>query len=192
MLSLGQVIRRSLLTPVQALSGKTSSSVSTTRPSPTPSCTRPAATPPSTTSSSRYPTATAPTSAPRASPSRAARSSASPSPAPSSATRTSCCSTRPPARSTRRANASSRPRLSAPARAAPCSSWRIALATVQNADVIFVLGEGKLLEKGNHADLLRQKGVYWQMVSPPYPQLTYCTYRFTNPKSQCQSQALDR
>ncbi|KAI1498378.1 P-loop containing nucleoside triphosphate hydrolase protein [Biscogniauxia marginata] len=45
------------------------------------------------------------------------------------------------------------------------------LATVQNADVIFVLGEGKVLEKGSHAELLRRKGVYWNM---------------------CQSQALDR
>jgi ATP-binding cassette, subfamily B (MDR/TAP), member 1 len=39
------------------------------------------------------------------------------------------------------------------------------LATVQNADVIFVLGEGQLLEKGSHAELLKQKGVYYQMVS---------------------------
>lgn len=38
------------------------------------------------------------------------------------------------------------------------------LATVQNADVIFVLGEGKLLEKGSHAELLKAKGVYWNMV----------------------------
>lgn len=45
------------------------------------------------------------------------------------------------------------------------------LATVQNADVIFVLGEGKLLEKGNHAELLKKKGIYWHM---------------------CQSQALDK
>jgi ATP-binding cassette subfamily B (MDR/TAP) protein 1 len=45
------------------------------------------------------------------------------------------------------------------------------LATVQNADVIFVLGEGKVLEKGTHVDLIRKKGVYWNM---------------------CQSQALDR
>ncbi|KAK8020126.1 abc transporter transmembrane region protein [Apiospora arundinis] len=45
------------------------------------------------------------------------------------------------------------------------------LATVQNADVIFVLGEGKVLEQGNHAELLKKKGVYWNM---------------------CQSQALDR
>ncbi|KAI0873469.1 multidrug resistance protein [Hypoxylon argillaceum] len=45
------------------------------------------------------------------------------------------------------------------------------LATVQNADVIFVLGEGKVLEQGSHAELLKKKGVYWNM---------------------CQSQALDR
>ncbi|KAL7927748.1 multidrug resistance-type transporter protein [Trichoderma austrokoningii] len=45
------------------------------------------------------------------------------------------------------------------------------LATVQNADVIFVLGEGQLLEQGSHVELLKKKGVYWNM---------------------CQSQALDR
>ncbi|KAK2046290.1 hypothetical protein LZ31DRAFT_614242 [Colletotrichum somersetense] len=37
------------------------------------------------------------------------------------------------------------------------------LATVQNADVIFVLGEGKVVEKGNHQELLRMQGIYWQM-----------------------------
>ena len=41
------------------------------------------------------------------------------------------------------------------------------LATVQNADVIFVLGDGKLLEKGNHVELLKKKGIYYQMVSFP-------------------------
>ncbi|KAI1176837.1 P-loop containing nucleoside triphosphate hydrolase protein [Nemania sp. FL0916] len=45
------------------------------------------------------------------------------------------------------------------------------LATVQNADVIFVLGEGKVLERGSHVELLKKKGVYWNM---------------------CQSQALDK
>ncbi|KAL2694081.1 hypothetical protein Neosp_000651 [[Neocosmospora] mangrovei] len=45
------------------------------------------------------------------------------------------------------------------------------LATVQNADVIFVLGDGQLLEQGSHAELLKERGVYWHM---------------------CQSQALDR
>lgn len=39
------------------------------------------------------------------------------------------------------------------------------LATVQNADVIFVLGEGTVLEIGDHQTLLRKRGVYYQMVS---------------------------
>jgi len=37
------------------------------------------------------------------------------------------------------------------------------LATIQNADIIFVLGDGKVLEKGSHSELLGAKGVYWQM-----------------------------
>lgn len=38
------------------------------------------------------------------------------------------------------------------------------LATIQDADIIYVLGEGRVLEKGDHAELLRMRGVYWQMV----------------------------
>jgi ATP-binding cassette subfamily B (MDR/TAP) protein 1 len=49
------------------------------------------------------------------------------------------------------------------------------LATVQNADVIFVLGQSgegaRVLEKGSHAELVKRRGIYYQM---------------------CQSQALDR
>ncbi|KAK3294935.1 putative ABC transporter ATP-binding/permease protein [Chaetomium fimeti] len=45
------------------------------------------------------------------------------------------------------------------------------LATVQNADVIFVLADGRVAEKGDHSSLLNRRGVYYQM---------------------CQSQALDR
>lgn len=37
------------------------------------------------------------------------------------------------------------------------------LATIQNADVIFVMHEGRVVEQGNHERLLRKKGVYWQM-----------------------------
>ncbi|KAK4105788.1 P-loop containing nucleoside triphosphate hydrolase protein [Parathielavia hyrcaniae] len=37
------------------------------------------------------------------------------------------------------------------------------LATIQGADIIYVLGEGKVLEKGTHTELLKQKGVYWHM-----------------------------
>ncbi|KAM3426559.1 hypothetical protein NHJ13734_009384 [Beauveria thailandica] len=38
------------------------------------------------------------------------------------------------------------------------------LATVRNAHVIFVLGEGELLERGTHKELLAKRGMYWQMV----------------------------
>lgn len=38
------------------------------------------------------------------------------------------------------------------------------LATIQKADIIFVLGSGKVLESGDHHALLRKKGIYYQMV----------------------------
>ncbi|KAK3341763.1 P-loop containing nucleoside triphosphate hydrolase protein [Lasiosphaeria hispida] len=37
------------------------------------------------------------------------------------------------------------------------------LATIQKADIIYVLGEGKVLEQGSHNELLKLKGVYWHM-----------------------------
>jgi ATP-binding cassette subfamily B (MDR/TAP) protein 1 len=45
------------------------------------------------------------------------------------------------------------------------------LATIQNADVIFVIGSGRVLESGSHQELLAKRGVYFQMVSclPPSP-----------------------
>ena len=39
------------------------------------------------------------------------------------------------------------------------------LATIQNADVIFVLGSGRVLESGTHSELIAKRGVYFQMVS---------------------------
>jgi ATP-binding cassette, subfamily B (MDR/TAP), member 1 len=47
------------------------------------------------------------------------------------------------------------------------------LATIQRADVIYVLGEGRVLEVGSHAELLRKKGVYWHMVSFPRDTLAF-------------------
>jgi ATP-binding cassette, subfamily B (MDR/TAP), member 1 len=38
------------------------------------------------------------------------------------------------------------------------------LATIQNADVIFVIGSGTVLETGSHAQLIAKRGVYFQMV----------------------------
>jgi ABC-type transport system involved in cytochrome bd biosynthesis fused ATPase/permease subunit len=46
------------------------------------------------------------------------------------------------------------------------------LATIQNADIIFVIGSGKVLEQGNHESLLKSRGVYYQMVSQNH-QLSY-------------------
>jgi ATP-binding cassette subfamily B (MDR/TAP) protein 1 len=37
------------------------------------------------------------------------------------------------------------------------------LATVQNADIIFVMHEGAVVEYGNHRSLLAKKGRYWHM-----------------------------
>ncbi|KAI1491435.1 P-loop containing nucleoside triphosphate hydrolase protein [Biscogniauxia mediterranea] len=45
------------------------------------------------------------------------------------------------------------------------------LATIQNADLIFVLGDGQVLESGTHISLQQKRGVYYSM---------------------CQAQALDR
>jgi ABC-type multidrug transport system fused ATPase/permease subunit len=42
------------------------------------------------------------------------------------------------------------------------------LATIQNADIIFVVGSGKVLEQGSHHELLKKRGVYYQMVSPTH------------------------
>lgn len=65
------------------------------------------------------------------------------------------------------------------------------LATVQNADIILVLGEGgKLLEKGTHVQLLKNKGVYWNMVR--LLSCSSCKDCCGANIEQCHSQALDR
>ena len=37
------------------------------------------------------------------------------------------------------------------------------LSTVRNADAIMVLDHGRIVERGDHEDLLRQKGMYYQL-----------------------------
>ncbi|KAF1361318.1 ABC multidrug transporter-like protein [Lizonia empirigonia] len=37
------------------------------------------------------------------------------------------------------------------------------LATIQKADVIFVMHQGRIVERGDHQSLLSRKGIYWQM-----------------------------
>ncbi|KAI0490357.1 ABC transporter-like protein [Xylaria cf. heliscus] len=64
------------------------------------------------------------------------------------------------------------------------------LATIQNADVIFVLGDGQVLETGTHSSLLQKRGVYYSMVR--YDPLSLkASYAFLSVE-QCQAQALDR
>lgn len=58
------------------------------------------------------------------------------------------------------------------------------LSTIQHADVIYVLGEGRVLEVGTHAELLKQKGIYFSMVrvtilSSPFPLGEGCLLRRT-------------
>jgi ABC-type multidrug transport system fused ATPase/permease subunit len=37
------------------------------------------------------------------------------------------------------------------------------LATIQNADVIFVMHQGRVVESGDHQSLTKRKKEYWQM-----------------------------
>jgi ABC-type multidrug transport system fused ATPase/permease subunit len=39
------------------------------------------------------------------------------------------------------------------------------MATVKNADIIFVMGEGRVVEKGTHSELIAKRGLYFQMVT---------------------------
>ncbi|AVM68857.1 ABC transporter [Lachnospiraceae bacterium oral taxon 500] len=39
------------------------------------------------------------------------------------------------------------------------------LSTVQNSDVIMVLDQGRIIERGNHEKLIAQKGVYYQLYT---------------------------
>ena len=39
------------------------------------------------------------------------------------------------------------------------------LSTVQNSDAIMVLEQGRIIERGSHADLIAQKGVYYQLYT---------------------------
>ncbi len=39
------------------------------------------------------------------------------------------------------------------------------LSTVKNADVILVLEQGRIIERGSHDDLLAEKGKYYQLYT---------------------------
>ena len=113
--------------------------------------------PTSTASCTRCPTATTRSSTTRAAPSAPARSSCSPSPGRSSPTRRSSSSTRPPARSTPAPRCSSRRRW--PRCAQNRTSFVIAhrLSTIRDADIILVMEDGRIVEQGDHDELLEPR-----------------------------------
>ena len=39
------------------------------------------------------------------------------------------------------------------------------LSTVQNADVIMVLDQGRIIERGTHDELIEKKGKYYQLYT---------------------------
>lgn len=39
------------------------------------------------------------------------------------------------------------------------------LSTVRNSDVILVLDHGEIMERGNHEELLKQRGIYYQLYT---------------------------
>ena len=39
------------------------------------------------------------------------------------------------------------------------------LSTVQNSDCIMVLENGRIIERGNHAELIAKKGRYYQLYT---------------------------
>jgi subfamily B ATP-binding cassette protein MsbA len=45
------------------------------------------------------------------------------------------------------------------------------LSTIQQADCIYVLEQGSIIESGNHEELLRQQGRYSQLYELQFPQL---------------------
>ena len=39
------------------------------------------------------------------------------------------------------------------------------LSTIRNSDVIMVMDQGKIIERGNHERLMQEKGVYYQLYT---------------------------
>ena len=39
------------------------------------------------------------------------------------------------------------------------------LSTIRNSDVIMVMDQGKIIERGNHEKLMRERGTYYQLYT---------------------------
>jgi ATP-binding cassette subfamily B protein len=45
------------------------------------------------------------------------------------------------------------------------------LSTIVDADVILVVHEGKIIERGRHDELMRQKGYYYDLYTRQYEEM---------------------
>ena len=45
------------------------------------------------------------------------------------------------------------------------------LSTITNADVILVVKDGKIIERGTHTELMRRKGYYYSLYTRQYEEL---------------------
>lgn len=43
------------------------------------------------------------------------------------------------------------------------------LSTIQNSNIIAVMSQGTVIEKGNHKELMAQKGAYYKLVTTGAP-----------------------
>lgn len=39
------------------------------------------------------------------------------------------------------------------------------ISTIMDADVILVLDKGQIVERGNHEDLIKEKGIYYKLYN---------------------------
>ena len=42
------------------------------------------------------------------------------------------------------------------------------LSTIQNADIILVMKDGNIIEQGNHDELLKKKGFYYNLYNSQF------------------------
>ena len=50
------------------------------------------------------------------------------------------------------------------------------LSTIVDADVILVVEDGKIIERGRHRDLMRRKGAYYDLYTRQYEEMIVNQY----------------